>query len=507
MSVPIDNALEAPKAAAGSRSGAPERLVRAMELARKLSVARSPEAFAELLEHAALELANAERARCLYFDAASHALWKNAGDEIEEHNASFGVAGAAARHGTMITVPRTNRDPRWKKAVDDPHGDGTEHLLALPIVDPDHHIHAVVVIVKSVRAGNFNSADLAVLALLAREAGAISRRLATEVELAETLEHQHREEGMIFRAEAVEAHLQKRVRGDVVRVTPAWIEWTYLLLIALLILSAAYLVFGSVNRYSSGAAVVQLNGRTDVTANVSGTVVSVEVQPKDQVEAGQVLVRLYDDEESAERERIRAEFEAQLRNWMRDPRDQAANQAVRELRGQLESAEARLSRRTIVAPHAGVIADLRVRIGQHLDPGDSAISIARKQQAPSLIALLPGSDRPLLAAGMRARFELSGYRYAYQRLIVESVSEEVFSPKEAMRVLGQKTADGLTVPGPVVLVRFQLPSDSFEADGERYRYHDGMRGTVEVRVRAESILATLIPALKELESHGDEGDR
>lgn len=500
MSAPIANAPQEQLEA----TAAPERLVRVMELARKLSAVRNPEAFAEQLEHATLELANAARARCLYFDAAAHALWKNAGGRLEEHNASSGLAGAAARHGTLITVPRTNRDPRWKKAIDDPDGDGTEQLLALPIVDPDRHIHAVVVIVKPLKAGSFNAADLAVLTMLAREAGAISRRLATEVELAETLENQHRD-AMIFRAEAVEAHLQKRVRGDVVRVTPAWIEWTYLLLIAMLIAGAAYLAFGSVNRYSSGAAVVQLNGRTDVTANVSGTVVSVDVQPKDHVEAGQVLVRLYDDEESAERERIRAQFEAQLRNWMRDPRDLAANQAVRELRGQLESAEARLSRRTIVAPHAGVIADLRVRVGQHLDPGDSAISIARKQQAPSLIALLPGSDRPLLATGMRARFELSGYRYAYQRLVVESVSEEVFSPKEAMRVLGQKTADGLLLQGPVVLVRFQLPADSFDADGERYRYHDGMRGTVEVRVREESILATLIPALKQLE-RGDEGD-
>jgi multidrug resistance efflux pump len=472
----------------------PERLARVMELARRLSVTRSPQAFAELLEHAALEIADADRARCYYYEAESSSVWRNINaSEIEEHSAEQGLAGWSAKNASSLSVALAPQDPRFNRAIDDPAGDGSGEFLVEPIIDPDRQVHAVVLLVKS----RFTAKDQAALAVLAREAGVIARRLAMEVELADALQPVH-ENALTFRAEAVEAHLERRVRGSVVRVTPPWIEWTYALLLVMLVAAGAYLVLGSIDRYSTGPAIVEMHGRTDVTANVGGTVVAVEVAAGAAVEADQILVRLYDDEEAAELERIRAQFESQLRNWMRDPRDSGANQAVRELRGQLESAEARLSRRTIVAPHAGMVVDLHVRTGQHIEPGDSTVSIAKKEQTAGLVALLPGSDRPLLEPGMSARFEVSGYRYAYQRLTVESVSEEVFSPKEAMRVVGQKLTDGIPIVAAVVLVRFQLPSDSFEADGEYYRYHDGMRGTVEVRVRSENILATLIPALKQL---------
>src|SRR5689334_7632782 len=123
-----------------------ERMVRVMELARRLSAARSPHAFAELLEHAAAELGGAERARCLYYDAATHALWKSSGEDVEEHSAAHGISGSAVRHGAAVFVGETKRDPRWKKSIDDPEGDGTEQICALPIIDPDRHIHAVVAV-------------------------------------------------------------------------------------------------------------------------------------------------------------------------------------------------------------------------------------------------------------------------------------------------------------------------------------------------------------------------
>ena len=115
-----------------------------------------------------------------------------------------------------------------------------------------------------------------------------------------------------------------------------------------------------------------------------------------------------------------------------------------------------------------------------------------------MIALLPGEYRPQLKPGMELRMELQGYRYAYQHLTVADVGSEVVGPAEARRYLGDEIADAATLGGPVVLVTARLPSLTFEAEGRTRRYHDGMWGKAEVRVRSEPILVALIPALKAL---------
>jgi hypothetical protein len=60
------------------------------------------------------------------------------------------------------------------------------------------------------------------------------------------------------------------------------------------------------------------------------------------------------------------------------------------------------------------------------------------------------------------RLEVSGYPYAYQQLVIDTVG------------------------------------DHLVADGRTLDYYDGMHGRAEARVRAESILVTLFPALKAL---------
>ena len=92
----------------------------------------------------------------------------------------------------------------------------------------------------------------------------------------------------------------------------------------------------------------------------------------------------------------------------------------------------------------------------------------------------------------------NGFRYAYQKLTVADVGGEVVGPAEARRYLGEEIADAATLGGPVVLVSARLPSLTFEAEGKTRRYHDGMWGKAEVRVRSEPILVALIPALKAL---------
>jgi membrane fusion protein (multidrug efflux system) len=287
-----------------------------------------------------------------------------------------------------------------------------------------------------------------------------------------------------------------RGEGDVLRVDPGWMRWTFRLLVTVLVAGLLFTLIAQVHDYASGPAVVRLGGRSDLTATADGTVSQVAVATGEKVDAGRLLVRFYGAREAAELARIDHEFELQLINRLRDPADSGAQQALLSLRAERELARSNLAERELRAPAAGVVSDIRVRVGQHISPGQSLLSIGRGQERPVVIAFLPGEDRPLLKRGMPLRLEIQGYRYAYQGLTIDSVGDEVVGPAEARRYLGDEIADAVQFTGPVVRVEAHLNSPTFEAEGKVRRYHDGMLAKAEVRTRSERVLVTLIPALK-----------
>jgi multidrug resistance efflux pump len=260
----------------------------------------------------------------------------------------------------------------------------------------------------------------------------------------------------------------------------------------------AYACIGTVDEYAMGSALIRAEGRREVTASAAGTVAVVDVRPGERVAAGRLLVRLHDASEGAELERLDHEFELQLVKSLRDPADQSARQALTSLRAQKELAQARLDERSVRAPQDGVVSDVRIRPGQHLNPGDVILTLVPPDAAFTLIAMLPGSYRPMLRAGMPLRMELDGYRYQYRRLIIDEISDEVVGPAEVKRYLGPEIADAVTLTGPVVLVQASLPTNTFDLDGRAVRYHDGMMAKAEARVRSERIVVSLVPGLRAL---------
>jgi membrane fusion protein (multidrug efflux system) len=110
--------------------------------------------------------------------------------------------------------------------------------------------------------------------------------------------------------------------------------------------------------------------------------------------------------------------------------------------------------------------------------------------------MLPAQYRPQLRPGMSMRFEVTGYRYAYQEMAIRSVSAQIIGPDEVKRYLGQKIGDTVTVTGPVVLVEATPASPTFTVDGHTFDFYHGMSGVAEARVRTESILVALVPGLR-----------
>jgi biotin carboxyl carrier protein len=301
----------------------------------------------------------------------------------------------------------------------------------------------------------------------------------------------------LFRREALEHQASRSARAESLRIAPSSTVWVYRLLCLALLCALFFAGLGRLHEYASGPALVRMNGRTALSASHSALVDSVEVAPGDRVEEGAVLVRLYSSEEAAELSAATREFDDQLLKLLQRPSDAAAREALVALRTRRELARSRLEQRSLRAPHAGVVADVRVRPGQLIEPGVSVIELRGDGAGGSVIAMLPGRYRPLLRAGAKLRFELEGFSRRSHELRVDDVGDQIVGPHEAARYLGREMADAVALDGPMVLVQATLPSASFEADGERFQFAHGMHGRAETIVRTEPLAYAFVPGLKQ----------
>lgn len=307
----------------------------------------------------------------------------------------------------------------------------------------------------------------------------------------------------IFREEALRHHEGAQQDGDVLRISPAWTRWTYWTLLGLLLAALGYSLLGTLPEYATGPAIVKVDGQSHLTVDQPGVVSSVEVRPGQRVDKGQALVSFRSEEETVSLDRIQREFDLQLIRVLRDPSDEAARQTLTSLRAEREQAVARQQARTLRAPQAGVVSDLRIRPGQYVTPGESVISVMGDNVTVSMVALLPGGYRPTLAPGHPLRVELDGFPHEYHEFTIDSVGDQIVGPTEVRRFLGPEISDALQLTGPMVVVRAKLPATTFKSKGRTFNYFDGMLARADARVRAERILVALVPGLKGALGHED----
>ncbi|MCP4656633.1 MAG: HlyD family efflux transporter periplasmic adaptor subunit [bacterium] len=499
-------------AAAETVADAQSILEMSHHLARESTVERAAILTAQAIER----LIEADRAYCLIYDPATETLWtpQPGGAEERRESAAAGLVSFVIRTGTAVELEHVGVDPRYDPEADTDRGASDQRFLAVPVAtaergSAEHQVLAVAVALRDASRQPFSDRDRESLQLLTEQIAPTFARFVLQARLDELNAERHgamsTEAAKIFRPEALEHHTRGfQDQGHLLELSPDWIRWAYRLLLGVFVAAVLYSVLGSIHEYAPGLAVVRVEGLTEVNAKLAGTVTSVEIEAGRRVDAGELLVRFYGVREVAEVDRIQREFELGLINRLRNPADRTSERALSALRAQKQLAEARLEERSVRAPHAGIVADLRIRPGQHLSPGQSILSLIGDNPELRVVALFPGHYRPLIELGMPLRLELQGYKYAYQHLVVDGIGEEVVGPAEAGRVLGASIADAVPLTGPVIFVHARLPAKTFESGGRVYEYHDGMQGRAEVRVRSESILTTLIPGLKAVlsDAHG-----
>lgn len=303
----------------------------------------------------------------------------------------------------------------------------------------------------------------------------------------------------IYQREALE-HYRRGFAGNstVLRAPRAWLNRTYWLLAGTCAIGLSYVSFGTFDEYAIGPAVVRAIGQSTLSLQVTGTVHAVHVSPGQHVAEGQLLAELDSTLQSAETERVQREFDGALAVSLRDPADAAAKKQLAALQAQLQAAQTSLEQRLIRSPRAGTVGDVRIRPGQAVNAGDAAVVLTPEHARFRLVMALPGEYRPMLHAGLDARFELSGFKYAYQSLALDSVANDVVGPQEARRFLGADVGDAVAIGGPVVISEAPLPTDGFTVDGHFYNYYDGMQGIAQARARRSRILVLLLPWVRTL---------
>lgn len=452
-------------------------------------------------------LVDADHAVCWIYDQASETVWSpppSLGEDERRESAAAGLVSFTVRTGRSLRLPRVSVDSRFDADIDSwSEGSDDDAFLAVPVLgrldsSAPRTVAALVAHRPSDRQ-DFSAYEERCLRLLADHLAPLIERLLRHGELRSAANRQAglSDEQGLFRAEAIDHYYRElSEHGRVLELSPTWMHHAYRVLLGLIVVALGWSWWGTIDEYAEGVGVVRVDGRRDVTSSVAGTVAAVEVEPGDRVRAGQLLVRLYGAQEAAELRRVRREFELGLLNRLRYPADPLAARTLSALRLQQEVAESRLDERSVRAQGEGVVSDLRVRQGQLLSPGDVVLSLEGERSQLGVVSVIPGHYRPLIEVGMPLRLELNGYRYAYQELRVDSVSDEVFGPAEARRILGPGIGDAIPVTGPVVLVQSHLTQPTFVSGGRVYAYHDGILGRAEVRVRSERILLTLIPGLR-----------
>ena len=123
----------------------------------------------------------------------------------------------------------------------------------------------------------------------------------------------------------------------------------------------ALAIFGAIDEYAYGTAVIRAESRTDVIVPLAGSVTAVVVEPGQRVEAGQPLVRFHDALERAQVETIQREHDEALFRSLREQAPPELREQLTDIRARLKLAQAKLALRTINAPHAGYVSDVRIR--------------------------------------------------------------------------------------------------------------------------------------------------
>jgi hypothetical protein len=371
----------------------------------------------------------------------------------------------------------------------------SSHTALVPVITSSETV-AVVLLTRNPRNPAYHPVEQVAMIALARESAAILHHLA--VQHIQRQNEIKQDKGALYRAEALEAHRSRGTEGAAMLLSPSWTKIAYPLLIVTILVGCVLGIVIHVPTYSTGTGMVVYPGTT-IAAPAGGTVDEILVKDDQEVKAGQVLIRLHSEQESAELAAAQREYDALTQQYLFDGNDQNLKAQLATAITRVDRARAAVDLRIVRARRAGTVSDIRVHISQAVQPGEPVLQIVAPGTEPEVVAFLPGRDRPRLRAGQTIQIELEGYKKTREFATISNISSEVIGGNEAAKYLGITAADQLKLQNTgesFVIVHAKLPTRTFQTEQRTYRYHHGMVSKTEVKVRNQPFVVTLLPALE-----------
>jgi multidrug resistance efflux pump len=278
------------------------------------------------------------------------------------------------------------------------------------------------------------------------------------------------------------------IAGEPVRATERLGQWP-LAVMASSLGVALVLLLMSAGEYVEGRGIVHFDGRLGLTARESGVVTRVHVQSGDFVTRGSLLLSLEDDMLRARQIRFEREWELQLAKLLLNPGDAVTRQTLSSLRAEREHQAALLEQRSLRAPEEGTVAEIWVRTGHAVRPGERLVSLLTNGAKAKLVVVLPAKTLPFLTVGQDVRFRLDGFRLSYESATLDSITSEVVDSQDLRRILGGGEYPDLTSGnGPLAVATATLSGEVGEPSDTPFPYQPGMRASAWVKLRRSSLL-------------------
>jgi multidrug efflux pump subunit AcrA (membrane-fusion protein) len=367
------------------------------------------------------------------------------------------------------------------------------HSALVPICTANECI-AVIKLERNSRQPPFGLADHVAMAAMGRECAGVLHHLV--VQHLQRAAERKLDKGSLYRPEALESHRTRGQEGVLAELSPRWVRRAYPMIVCGLVGAIVLGIVLHVPTYSSGTGIIVFDGK-QVTAPQSGTVDVVAVQPGDRVRKGQLLVKLRSEDVEAALRQANKELEAAIQQYLFDSADEQLRKSLISAETAAKRSQAGVDQRSVRAEQDGTVSDIRVRLGQLLQPGSHILTLVEPGTLPQVWAFLPGSDRPRLREGQELQVDLVGFTKSRERARITQVGREVIGAVAARRYLGDEIADAAKLAeGSYVLVKAQLTSPTFKAKGRTMWFYTGLTVKTEVRVERKRFIVTLLPSLE-----------
>jgi membrane fusion protein, multidrug efflux system len=207
----------------------------------------------------------------------------------------------------------------------------------------------------------------------------------------------------------------------------------------------------------------------DLTVEAAGIVKEIPFKSNEQIEGGQVLLRLDDAVQLADLEAARTQLELdeltlqrtrdlQTRGVATSVSLDSAQAAFQAAQAQMARATALAEQRRMVAPFSGTIGLPRVELGQYVSPG-TIVTTLQDLETMRVDFSLPEQQLPHISIGQRLSVRTEGLDQSFDGEVT-GIDPRVDPSSRMVAVRGTiSNADGQITPGQFVRIRVQLPSE------------------------------------------------